>query len=350
MSLNNVDELIQILEHVGKSREDDVMTLFNLVEPPRSEGQLECAVGNLLLDSVQRDPSPGLSLLNQRLTQLLTTPNCGELPSRFRLLIMFVHSLAAAPGAESRMASDAVREFARCSWLRDHVSKVTDVSEWKEMELSFRSFALSMVMLRYRLSDALRLGAFTVELLCAFSRNGRFAVDWYGSFLPMDSFLYRLSGPRPELLLKEVPDEDLATTATFLRCMTLLAALRRVQWRDGYPYINELLFKKRVPLLPVLYSCEDPSAQLYYILLALLQTAKSKPRTWLSIGNAETRWCWRVLRHKIAVEKVILRHYFRVSRDPIISSVPYEVILLISEWLYGDGHAFPRWFFRDFKW
>ena len=73
-------------------------------------------------------------------------------------------------------------------------------------------------------------------------------------------------------------------------------------------------------------------------------------RQWKNEPFTQYRKIHAVIRHHLAVEKVILRHYFRISGSARLQQMPSEVILEIGTYLFGEGYSYPRWFLRDFKW
>ena len=61
--------------------------------------------------------------------------------------------------------------------------------------------------------------------------------------------------------------------------------------------------------------------------------------------DADFIW-YRLLRHHIAVDRAILRHYFRCSKSSL-GRVNHDVISDVELFIYGR-HTWPRWFLRDF--
>ena len=61
--------------------------------------------------------------------------------------------------------------------------------------------------------------------------------------------------------------------------------------------------------------------------------------------DPDFRW-YRLLRHHIAVDRAILRHYFRCSKGNL-GRLNHDVISDVELFIYGR-HTWPRWFLRDF--
>ena len=76
--------------------------------------------------------------------------------------------------------------------------------------------------------------------------------------------------------------------------------------------------------------------------------SRQKPKSAsLPAACFDANFIWyRLLRHYIAVDRAILRHYFRCTKGSL-GRLNHDVISDIEHFIYGR-HSWPRWFLRDF--